>query len=233
MKLAIMRFGLLYFLVFILLVNSCSEHEPTQPDMGFEYFPLKVGSYSIYEVDETKISSSVESKASYEIKITVIDSVVSTSGETTYILKREKRSDQSGSWEGLDAWSAKMINNRIVQNEGNVLFVKLLFPPSVDLSWDGNEFNDLPFNNQVFYDGEDIPFVISSITEDALVVIQSDRLDTFTGVDERKEMYARNVGLIYKEVRQLVYCTAPSCYGQQKIDQGVILIQNLKEHGEM
>jgi len=242
-----MRFGLLFLLVFTLFVNSCTEHEPTQPDMGFDYFPLKVGIYSIYQVDETKISFSVESKASYEIKITIIDSIVSTSGETTYILRREKRSDESGSWKGLDTWSAKMINNRIVQNEENVLFVKLVFPPSVNLSWDGNEFNDLPFNNEIkdFYDGTDVPYVISSINEplslnttfttgDALVVIQNDLNDTFTGVDERKEIYARNVGLIYKEVRQLVYCTEdPSCYGQQNIDNGVILIQNLKEHGEM
>jgi hypothetical protein len=41
------------------------------------------------------------------------------------------------------------------------------------------------------------------------------------------------VGLIYKEVVQVKYCTDIGCYGQQKVEQGVILIQSLKEYGKI
>lgn len=244
MKLPIMKIGSGVFLVFLLLVISCSENEPVQPDSGLDYFPLQIGNYSIYQVDETRISQNVETKFSYELKVTIINSAAGSNGAVTYILNREKRNNDSEDWESLDTWSVKIVNNRVIQNEGNVLFVKLIFPPSENLSWDGNKYNNLADNNEIFYDGDDTPYIISAVnnpvsletgfdSQRALTVIQNDRNDIFTGVDERKEIYAKDVGLIYKELKQLKYCTASTCYGQQKIDQGVIFIQSLKEYGKM
>jgi len=232
------------FFMLLWLALSCTEKESVLPDLGLEFFPLRVGNYSIYQVSETRISQSIETKFSYEIKVTIADSVVSNNREVTYFLHREKRETPSGSWEGITTWSAQVIHNRVLQNEGNILFVKLLFPPSLNLNWNGNQFNNLPDNGEIFYDGDDTPYVISAMnqsisldtginSEDALTIIQNERNDIFTGVDERREIYARNVGLILKEVTQLKYCTANSCYGQQKIDQGVILIQSLKEYGKL
>jgi hypothetical protein len=61
-------------------------------------------------------------------------------------------------------------------------------------------------------------------------VIQNDFTDAIVGRDERSEIYARNIGLIEKEVIQLEYCTTPGCLGQQKVDKGVIYRQTLKAY---
>jgi len=245
MKMPIMRKGLVVFLIFNALVFSCAEDEPVVPDMGFQYYPLRVGNYSIYQVNETSISLSVETNTDYELKVTITDSTVNEKGLTTYVLVREKRANPSAGWQSLDTWSAKLVDNKIVQNEANVVFVKLIFPPSVNLKWDGNQYNNLPDNGNLFNESGSEQYFISNLNEalrlpsgfetnNALTIVQNDFSDEIIGMDMRKEIYASGVGLIYKEVRQLEYCTSSAgCLGQQKIDKGVILIQSLKEYGKI
>lgn len=244
MKLPIMLRGLILFLLFSSMMLACSTDERVVPDLGRDYYPLRVGSYTIYQVDETKILFSAETKTSYELKITVTDSSVSNQGVVTYFLSRQKRATSSATWENFDMWSAQVINNKIVQNEGNVLFVKLIFPISLNLAWDGNEFNNLADDGNLFAGDNSDQYFIGDLdasvtlpsgfeTDRSLTVIQNDFSDNIVGVDQRKEMYARGVGLIYKAVTQLEYCTSSNCLGQQKIDKGVILTQSLKAHGRI
>ncbi len=241
MKLPIMKVGFGVFGLFLTLIISCSEQEQVEPDLGMDYFPLQVGNFSIYEVEETTmLPSSVVTSVSYELKITVTDSIVNDKGEVTYIMIREKRISPSDSWENVETWSATVINNKLVQNESNVSFVKLTFPPSLNLSWDGNQYNDLPYNGGIesFYDGIDTPYFISEIdqpitlstgftAETSLTVVQNDYNDVITGIDERKEVYAKGVGLVYKEINQFIKCTGTICTG----DRSFVFIQSLKMHG--
>jgi len=244
MKLLIMRKRLGVFLVFCLVTLSCSTDEPVIPDMGLDYYPLQVGNYAIYEVEETIILQSVETQTSFDLRITVTDSSKNEQGVVYYLLVREKRTSPSGNWEALDTWSTKVIDNKTVQNEGNVLFVKLVFPPSLNLKWDGNLFNNLPDDGNIFNDSNSDHYFISDLdepitlpsgfeTNQSLTVIQNDFSDNIVGIDQRKEVYAKGVGLIYKEITQLEYCTSSNCLGQQKVDKGVILVQSLKEHGQI
>jgi hypothetical protein len=245
MKLSIMKIVSGVFLVSFLLIISCSETEQVFPDLGMDYYPLQVGNYAVYQVEETTILQSTETEELYELKVTVTDSIINDKGEVTYIMVREKKiAGASVNWENYDTWSVKVINSRVIQNEANVTFVKLIFPPSLNLSWDGNEYNNMPDNGELFYDGEDTDYFISEMdkpisletgieADQSLTVIHNDLKDNYTGIDERKEIYARDVGLIYKEVVQIKYCTDIACYGQQKVEQGVILVQSLKEYGKI
>ena len=235
-----MKRGIGFFLVIVLVTFSCSEVEQVPPDMGFDYFPLQAGNYSLYQVEEVTGLGSAVTQVSYEIRATVTDSTINEKGEVTYFMVREKRTGSSGNWENLDTWSAKVINGRVIQNEGNVLYVKLIFPPSLNLTWDGNEYNNLPDNGQLFYDGYDVPYVISEIdkpislktgfeSDRTLTVTQNDFNDFTVGTDERKEVYARGVGLVYKEINQVIKCTGSGCSG----DRSFLFIQSLKEYGKI
>lgn len=243
MKLPLMKIGFGALGLFFMLVLSCSEKEQVEPDQGMDYFPLQTGNYWIYDTEEiTTLPSTAETNISYELKITVTDSVMNEKGEVTYIMVREKRATPSDRWESFETWSATVINNRVIQNESNVSFVKLIFPPSLNLSWDGNQYNNLPFNGGIesFYDGTDTPYFISAIdqpitlstgfsTENSLTVVQNDYNDVITGIDERKEVYARGVGLVYKEINQFIKCNGTICTG----DRSFVYIQRLKAHGRI
>jgi hypothetical protein len=235
-----MKRGIGFFLVIVLVTFSCSEVEQVPPDMGFDYFPLHVGNYSVYQVDEVTGLGSAVTQVSYEIRATVTDSTINENGDVAYFIVREKRTGSSENWENLDTWSAKVIYERVIQNEGNVLFVKLIFPPSLNLMWDGNEYNNLPDNGQLFYVGDDVPYVITEIdkpislktgfeSDHTLTITQNDFNDFTVGTDERKEVYARGVGLVYKETNQVIKCNGAGCSG----DRSFLFIQSLKEYGKI
>lgn len=243
MKLPIMKVGFGVLGLFLTLIIACSEQEQVAPDLGADYFPLQVGNYSIYEVEETTLLPSTPvTNVSYELKITVTDSIVNDKGEVTYIMVREKRINSTDGWENVETWSATLVNNKVIQNESNISFVKLIFPPSLNLSWDGNQYNNLPYNGGIesFYDGSDKPYSISALdqpitlstgfaAENSLTVVQNDYNDEITGIDERKEVYARGVGLVYKEINQFIKCNGTICVG----DRSFVFIQSLKAHGRI
>lgn len=229
------------FLVLIAVFIGCSSEDPVNPDLGLNYFPLTHGNRWIYQVEEIKINQAVENLVNYDLRVTVTDSIKNSSGGYTYTLLRETRTSDSQAWQSLDTWSSTRLNNQMTQNESNTVFVKLMFPPGLGLKWNGNEYNNLPNNGNLFNGSESEFYTVTDFDQSitlatgqeypkTMKIIQNDFTDAIVGRDERSEIYARNVGLIYKEVIQLEYCTTPACLGQQKVDKGVIYRQTLKAY---
>ena len=46
------------------------------------------------------------------------------------------------------------------------------------------------------------------------------------------EIYARHIGLVYKEATVLEYCTVGDCIGKQQIEKGYTLKQTLTAYGK-
>jgi hypothetical protein len=234
------RWNNIIFSVFLFGI-ACSG-DSVSPDMGFNYFPLQVGVYSIYEVEETNITNNIPSITSYSLRTSVTDSLVEN-GSTTYFILREKLNELNNKWEPIGTWTAKLNNNQLIQNEDNITFVKLTFPPSVGLKWNGNEYNNLPDNGNLWNEAESDHYYISEKSNSyilsngyqassSITVVQNNVDDEIIGKDMRKEVYEKNVGLIYKEIIQLEYCTSTNCIGQQKVNNGVVIYQSLAEHGK-
>jgi hypothetical protein len=70
---------------------SCSSEDPVNPDFGLNFFPLQTGMSWIYQVDETTITQLQEAKLTYELRVTISDSVRNSSGQDTFIFTRETR----------------------------------------------------------------------------------------------------------------------------------------------
>jgi hypothetical protein len=64
-----------------------------------------------------------------------------------------------------------------------------------------------------------------------LKIIQEYNPDSIVMWDQRSEIYAENVGLIYKESIILYYCTENECLGSQIIEQGIDFKQELIGYG--
>lgn len=226
-------------IVWIGVLLSCSSEEAVNPDFGYTYFPLRTGISWIYQIDETTIIQSQETTRSYELRVAITDSV-NSQGNVDYVLTRDIRTSTSDSWQGSETWSARIQNNQLIQNESNSLFVKLIFPPKIGLFWNGNQFNNLPDQGNLFNGSNSESYHIMAYDlffrigtkeyPESLMVVQNNFDDAIVGKDQRHEIYTPNIGLIYKEVRQLEYCSTPDCLGQQKIDRGVIYVQSLKEY---
>lgn len=228
-------------LALTLCVLSCDTQEHiSRPDTDPEYFPLSRGFYQIYDVEEIKYTLGVPETLKYELKVAVADSFINSTGKYTYVLKRNRRSVGSSAWELLETWSAEVRNNEAIVTEGSTPYVVMAFPAITNRAWNGNAYNNE--DNPVTGEKEDVYTIIGkgnsqtvngSTFNDCVNIVQEDNQEFIVYLDQRSEVYARNVGLISKMVTQLKYCNDAdrNCIGQQIIDEGIIYRQLIKEYG--
>jgi hypothetical protein len=222
---------------------SC-DPDPTKEAPEANYFPLQVGDYRIYHVQETQVSAyNVETNFEYDIKTVVIDSFNTVSGNYAYLISRFKRANDTEAWTSIDTWTARADAREVVVTEGSTPFVRLTFPVKSGRSWNGNSYNNLEtsefcegdsFTSCDVYEMENVqkPFSTSvNNYENTLEVIQNNSPDLITTYDIRREVYAAEIGLVYKESTILNYCTVGACLGQQLAESGVKLKQELIEYG--
>ncbi len=225
----------IFFCVGLMILEGCSGSSQLRIADQL-YFPLRVGNYLIYQVSETNIqhincSDNALSPNVYQLKVLIFDSVKNAEGGYNYNIHRYTRPNSSLAWADLDTWSARVTNNQVIVNEGNIPYVKFLFPLVANSKWNGNKYNDFAEEDYTLQNygrpyqlesGEKYPLT--------LTVAQSDNQDFFVYQDKRVEIYAVNVGLIYKETTQLTYFQDP-CYGQQKVKTGLTYTQSLISYG--
>jgi hypothetical protein len=234
-----------WFALFMVII-SCDNSNPkvVVPLLPSDFSPVRVGAYFIYGVDETKIQFNVSTNLNYEIKVMATDSFRNEGNGITYVLSRFKRTDNTKPWTPQETWSMRQDVKGLVISEGNTAYLKLSQSLFSGQQWDGNVYNNLGgaetcgATSSVACDiyrieSIGIPYVASGKTYDSsLVVVQSNDPDILVTNDVRKEIYAKGVGLVYRELTVLNYCTEPpSCYATQFVNSGVRYKQTLKEYG--
>ena len=212
----------------LVFAAACGEDEFVPADRGTDYFPIRVGSTWIYNVSETIYSEvAAPAEASYKLRLLVSDSIANSAGSYTYIVSRARQTSGQSIWTAIDTWSVRKDDREVIVTEGNTSFKKLMFPVGNGLTWNGNEYNTL---------GED-EYVMNEFTnegdpggmtfENTIRVEQEFNEDFIVYLDEREELYTKNVGLVRQSITQLNYCTTENCIGQQKIKSGKKYLQVL------
>lgn len=221
------------YLLFISFLISCSDSEiDLDTDrLGLHYFPLEVGDYRIYDVQETIYSVLGVTTAYYELKESVADSNLNASNNLQYIIHRSTRFDAAESWHLDSIWTAQKTTSLAVLNENNVPFVKLSFPIEHKLEWDGNSLNSLA--DEIYWYNTQLPdtTILDSLYQDIVQVIQNDSGEDILGLEERSEIFAPNIGMIIKESVILKYCQT-ECNAEKEIESGRELIMTLKAYGK-
>lgn len=221
------------FIVWLLLFSSC-QTDPLEPDesrLGLDFFPLETGQYRIYDVEEIqyRITGNIDT-IRYQLKEIVEDSML-MNNELTHRLHRFSRATEGTAWHLDSVWTARKNTRQVIVTESNVPYLKLVFPVAENTSWDGNSYNSKTAENYTMINISQ-PFALENISFDnSITVVHSNNQDTIISLDSRKEIFARNIGLIYKESLLLDYCAEVHCIGQGIIEQGVKYRQRLIDHG--
>jgi hypothetical protein len=232
-----------YGLVLLMLALSCNPGEDAQePDFGYDYLPLKVGYYQTYSVEVTRYRQNVPTSERYELKVKMVDSIKNSEGGFTYLLRLQKRLTSGSAWTDIGTNSIRIANNKAIESERNISTLKLMFPLQEGLSWDGNAYNTLGGEQTCEGDREcDIYTVVTtqekfvltpSLTfSNSVIVSQSEDDANYVLKDLRKEIYAKGVGLVYKDSTYYQYCKTDDCYFNQFINKGVKYKQVLTAYG--
>ena len=215
-------------------MTSCatSEVEPDLTRLGHDYFPMKVGMFRVYDMDETTHRILGPERRRFQMRETVVDSIVLSGSEVRYTLHRETRSDDEGVWSLDSVWTARVSTQRAIVTENNVQFIKMVFPIENELEWDANAYNSRNFEYYRYDNTTRDTTFFENQYDDLWRVYHGPNLEeNFLGWNSRSEIYARNVGLIHKSVHIWNYCQQ-GCSSEKQIVAGRDLTQVLIEYGE-
>ncbi len=191
------------------------------PVSDYQYFPLTIGQYQIYEVTESLYNISndpIHSK--YFLKERISESYESPTSEKIYKIERFKKQTMGQAWKIDSVWTTHLMINKAIRTENNITFVKMFFPIQTSQFWNKNELNSYP-EQKIKYEnkGEDFKIDTKVYTNTIAVVIKDD--STLLTKNKNFEIYAPTFGMIYLEKTNLDYCqSSPSCIGKGLIEFG-------------
>lgn len=224
---------ILLFAVISALCWRCSETKEISPEeLGTNYFPLKTGTYSIYQVDGAiKINDDDSVGFSYLLKESVVDSFQNLESGISYKIERQKKFHENDPWVTDSIWTARIDDHTAVRTEHNVPIASLTFPLRENKSWDGNKLNS-KYKKEFEMINIGQPYIGSFGTYEATVtVIQEYLPDFFDKNISAKEIYSKYEGLVYKENIILDY-KQDGDYGLEKIETSLVYFQHLIEYGQ-
>lgn len=237
-------------LILVLGLSSCGDKQTIidiPEDSSPEYFPLEVGKFLIYAMDsiiyDVGNNGTLIDTVQFLLKEEVVDTFVDNAGRVNYRIERSERANEDLPWLIKDVWVALQTDNTAERVEENFRFVKMVFPLKEGITWDGNQFVDKDYI--VSIEGETLELFkgweseVLAVDEEAMIngmnfsaVTTISHADNENLIELRRltERYARNVGLIHKEMQILDTQCIIECEGQDwatKAEKGFILKQTI------
>lgn len=192
----------LFILLGSLFFAACNKEKYAPAvDLENNYYPLTVGAVFIYAVDSTAYSNFSNTSVNYQfqIKDSITNTFVDLAGNTNYRVERYKRTDSSGPWMIQKVFSRTKSLRDGEESIDNQQFVRLIFPPLSGSVWNGNAKNTL--GAQDYTINEDAtPLTVNNLNFDSTIVVNEINESNLIREDLVNTTYARNVGLIQKEV---------------------------------
>lgn len=218
-----------FFVIFILgSLGSCKNEFEEFTAIDTSYYPLITGTYIDYELDSILYDINHQGDTFRHYIREEIESVgFDNSGDAYHRIKRYERPDTLSNWSLKNVWVVQCVNNQIHRVERNLRSINLSFPVEMDKTWDGLVFlrrdTLIPYtyknvNGEVtpkesinqFKDWEEFRYILVDVPQsfnglnftETATILQVDKTDYI----ERRysaEVYAKNVGLVYKEMQIL------------------------------
>lgn len=221
--------GITLILVSAFFIWACKKEDTSISNAQLvEYMPLQPGKYIRYRLDSMRFVDfgQRDTVVSYDAKDVVDGTLTDNSGRTLYRVVRYFRDINSTNPEDYIARLTYFVTptgESIEVQENNLKFQKLRLPVNEGFNWHGNTF--LPstpyYDIYQFSNDEDIqlwdytytfvdePMTINDVTYDSTVTVlqvadsSNVPIEFPEGLAYRNywtETYAKNVGLVYKEV---------------------------------
>ncbi|WP_461099301.1 hypothetical protein [Spirosoma luteolum] len=224
------RFG--YLLLLAGGLGGCQASLPSASDPGFDYQPLEPGRYVEYAVSETRYALNAPAvQRTYQLREEIGQPYRAVDGDTAYTLLRFRRSTAAQNWQTDSIWTIRRQTNAVIRTENGLDFVSLLFPARDGQTWNGNRLNALGEDDYTIRNAGQ-PYRVSAAGFDQTVTVVAQDDSTLVSQDKRLAVYARGVGLIYRERIQLQYCSSsPACIGTNQIDYGTRQYYRLTGYG--
>ena len=194
--------GLVGLVGLIGLVGCTKEQHLAPMDLGYGYFPNTVGKYVIYDADSI-VRNSYTHKTdtfTYQLKEVIASMFTDNSGRPTQRIERYTRPYTGDTtWVLKNVWMGNLTTLNAQRVESNTRYIKLVFPVNLNQYWNGNAYNNSPDSLLTYnYGTANVPFVIGNQHFDSTCTVIQRNDSTLLSKHYSIEVYAKNVGMIYK-----------------------------------
>ncbi|MEO6884266.1 MAG: hypothetical protein ABI199_09615 [Bacteroidia bacterium] len=223
---------------FSIVLFSCKKDTPASINFGYNYFPYKVNNYWIYDVDSLVFNSFTNKVDTFIFQEKEhIDSIIKdNTGRPTYVISRYKRvynpsiPYNNETWIFKNVCVANITTTTAERVEDNQRFVKLIFPTQLNTTWNGNAQNTLgDWNYQ--YTAVDIPATYESKRFDSTATVTQINNTNLIQKQYYIEVYARNVGLVYKQIIDVQSDSITAMPLMNRINSGIEYTMTINSYG--
>ncbi len=215
-----MRFIIVFGIIFVMFFSAC---EKQTTELNFtpiqNYFPIKSGKSITYRLDSTIFNGPNNNiiSRSYTVRDVYDTTLLDNLGKISYLFKRSIRNtSDTTKWDLLLTYRVSIDSSKISVIENNLRFIKLVSPLREGLTWKGNSFINASDNTGLSY-LEGWEYTYGKPNESQLInrlpfnetINVFQRNDTignpfdkkqYSSIVYSKEIYAKEVGLVYKEL---------------------------------
>jgi hypothetical protein len=197
--------GFYSLLILVLFFSGCKKEEnKTELDFGYNYAPLNVGDYFIYQIDSIYYDDFANRVDTFHFQLKeVIDSSYELlGGETGYRIERFQRNNSNQNWKIKNVWVAYKTVNQFIRVEENQPIVQLIFPVEEDLKWDINYKNTLdPVIAEITKVQSN--FNNGALSFDSTITVVTQDEENLIEKRYKATNYSRNYGLVYRKLQDL------------------------------
>ena len=207
------------FIFLSFIAFSCKkENEILMSEQISTYYPLKVGNSISYILDSTTYINFGSEKVTHSSVIKdVIDSMITDNlGRNSYKIKRKIRNKaDTTKWDDLTSYLVTYGNNRIELIQDNQRYLTMIEPIKNNLEWSGNTYINTISNPELqyldqwkyYYTDVNLPMTIGNFNyPETITIVQRDDVlgdttnkDYYFEVNYSREIYAKEIGPVYKE----------------------------------
>jgi hypothetical protein len=212
--------------VYFALLTACKKEIIPNDNilLGKEYFPITKDHTIEYAIDSIIYNDFNKSTDTFrmQFKDVIGESFYDNEGRESYVVNRYSRQDDTYLWKDLMTFYATKTNFRVEVVENNLRMIKIVFPVKLKTYWSGNiyipaQIDDklkwlwnwnytYTYINQTFNTG------LASFSNTIEVIGINDSTnnpeqfpDAIANKTYSKEVYAKNIGLIYRELTNWEY----------------------------
>ncbi|QCR21863.1 hypothetical protein [Pontibacter sp. SGAir0037] len=235
-----------FLLLALFSLAACKEtFIETDPGVvGYGYYPLEVGDYRVYSVTDIKFLDNEGDTSRFQLKEEVAESFVDQTNTLVYKIIRSVRPDAQASWVEDSVMVVAKFSTSVILTKDNVKSVKLVFPVKNGKAWSADAYNNRTVNSEndgkekYTYASVGEPFTVNGSTyNQTLTVVQGKPASNFIMLSDRKEVYAQDIGMIYRLFNKAAYCNqigSSDCpYGEGYILNGHKREEVLLSYGKM
>ncbi len=207
------RFFVLTAIAGLLVFAGCkTDNNSYTVDYKYNYYPVDSGHYIVYNVDSVTFDYNadqgtyIRDTVHYQMLVSFGDTIHDLLDSVNFRLYLSTRADSNASWGtpyGTYGLRTKT-NLQVVEND--IRFIKLVFPPEQQESWNGNLYVPTTGAYTTYsgwnyhYTNVDTDVIINGQTySHAAVVSEVNNNSSLISKTVRTEIYAPNVGMIYQE----------------------------------